>query len=41
MEAIVNQVKRIVSGFADDSADASAEAETISAPRSVYPDREL
>ncbi|KAL4740600.1 Alpha/Beta hydrolase protein [Aspergillus similis] len=43
MEAIVNQVKRIVSGFAGNhgSADADAEAETKSAPRSVYPDREL
>ncbi|CBF73656.1 hypothetical protein AN7987.2 [Aspergillus nidulans FGSC A4] len=41
MEAIVNQVKRIVSGFADDRADAGAEAETISAPSSGYPDREL
>ncbi|KAL4819879.1 Alpha/Beta hydrolase protein [Aspergillus spinulosporus] len=43
MEAIVNQVKRIISGFAGDhsSADANTKAETIPAPRSIYPDREL
>ncbi|KAL4978868.1 Alpha/Beta hydrolase protein [Aspergillus desertorum] len=45
MEAIVNQVKRIISGFGGNNgcadADAGAAAEAISARGPVYPDREL
>ncbi|KAL4999424.1 Alpha/Beta hydrolase protein [Aspergillus recurvatus] len=41
MEAIVNQVKRIASGFEGGYSRADAEAEAISAWVSAYPDREL